>query len=69
MKTEPSDITRKPSITSGQAARMVGVSTDCLENLARKGVLEPERTPTGRYLYRPTDVDKAIAHFAQRRRA
>lgn len=62
------DVLRTPMVPSGQAARVVGVSVDALETLAKRGILEPERSPAGRLLYRPADVEKACAHFAAKSR-
>jgi DNA-binding transcriptional MerR regulator len=63
------DIKTEPCIPTGQATRMVGVSGDALEALTENGVLEPARTPSGRVLYRPVDIEKAREHFAKKARA
>lgn len=64
MKTDPSTIACVPR---GQVARIVGVSADALDSLTARGVLEPQRSPTGRWFYRPLDIAKAIEHFAAQR--
>lgn len=66
MKSNPSLM---PCVTSGQLARMVGVSIDALHTLVATGVIEPTRTPTGRVLYRPVDIVAAQEHFARCRRS
>lgn len=63
------DINKEPCIPSGQATRMVGVSADALTTLANAGLLEPARSTSGRWLFRPLDITKARAHFAAKRPA
>lgn len=64
IKGRDDDVTDE-QLTSGQAARMLGLSQPYLARLARLGKIEFEETPHGYRVYRRSDLER----LARRRAA
>lgn len=67
MKTrrQPCDLTAHIGLTG--MIRATGYSNKTLYRLERRGVLSPFRTDFGARLYRPADVEAALAYRLRRR--
>ena len=55
-------------MTTGDAARLLGLSTDMVRLLEREGRLPAQRAINGFRLFRRGDVEKLVAERAHRRR-
>ena len=62
---------KKVTLSSGEAAEMLGVSRETVSRLARQGRLPASRlaTPRSRYRFRPADVLKLASPRSQRSEA
>jgi excisionase family DNA binding protein len=52
-------------MTTGEAARVLGLSTDMVRWLEREGRLPAQRTTNGLRLFRRADVEKLVAERAR----
>lgn len=50
----------KQYVTSGVAAGVLSVSRDTVKRWARAGILPYKVSPTGRYMFRPADVEALL---------
>jgi excisionase family DNA binding protein len=55
MPNEPTDLIRV-----GEAAALLGVTTETVRNWTKRGKLAALQTPTGQFLYRRTDVEACL---------
>ena len=47
-------------------ARLLDLSEYMVDRLVERGIIQQQRTPSGRHYFRPADVDTARAHLKKR---